>query len=817
MKPRLKKKSSVEQNEPVKINIPKVLSVLPLRDIIIYPYMIFPVLIGRASSLKAVTEALEKDKYLFVATQKNIETEEPNFADIYTYGTTARILQVIKLPNSMVKVLVEGLYLSKIKKKIKNEEFLLAEITSSEINYDLNDPELEALIRANSNLFAQYIKNNLKLPSDLYSAFENITDPIRKLYFAAANIQQNLPQMQKLLEMKTLKDQYFELSKILASEIDVLKIEEEIDTKVQNSIQKSQKKYYIQEQIRALQTELGPDDDTIPEIINLKSLIDNSGMPENIMSKALDELEKLRKTPSMSPEFAVNRSYLEYLCQMPWKNRTEDDFDIAHVKAILDEDHYDLEKPKERILEFIAILNIAGNIKKQILCFIGPPGVGKTSLGKSIARALGRKFVRFSLGGIRDEAEIRGHRRTYIGAMPGKIIQSMKKAGSTNPVILLDEVDKMSMDFRGDPSSALLEVLDPEQNIAFNDHYLEVDYDLSNVLFITTANVRHEIPLPLQDRMEIISLSSYLEPEKLEIAKRHLIPKLMLEFGLENINISFTDGAILKLITQYTRESGVRNLERELSSILRKLTKEIVIEFSLKNKIETANIDRPDDRALKNNPGFMKFIKKKKYVITEKEIEKYLKSPKFKSKPEDLIDKVGVATGLAWTSVGGDILPIEVTIMSGIEKLTLTGKLGEVMKESAKAALSYIRSNYSDLGVDEGFYKKKEIHIHIPEGAIPKDGPSAGITLTTAMVSAASNKAVRGDVAMTGEITLRGNILPVGGLNEKLLSAKRYGYKTVIVPFENISDIEEMNHYIKEGLEIIPVKHYTEAIKHIFK
>lgn len=799
------------------ISIPKTLNILPLRDIIIFPYMIFPVLIGRASSLRAVAEAVDKEKFIFVTAQRNSAIEEPTFDDIYQYGTTARIIQLLRLPNNLVKVLVEGIFQSKIKKAKKSKDYLSAEITQLPIHYVEGDKEFEATMRHTSELFIQYVKENRNLPPDIIGAYENINDPVRKLFFAAANVQQKVEAKQVILEKTNLKEQYFELAKIISAELELLKLEDEIDSKVQDTIHKTQKKFFIQEQIRALQKELGEDEESLPELAAIKEAIEKADMPEMVKNKAYEEFERLKKTPTMSPEFAVNRTYLENLTSLPWKTKTDDNLDIEHVRKILDEDHYDLEKPKERILEFIAVLNLAGTLKRQILCFVGPPGVGKTSLGRSIARALGRKFVRFSLGGVRDEAEIRGHRRTYIGAMPGKIIQAMKKAGTINPVILLDEVDKMSMDFRGDPSAALLEVLDPEQNIAFNDHYIEVDYDLSNVLFITTANVRYEIPLPLQDRMEIIELNSYLEPEKLQIAKKHILPKLLSEFGLDNIKINITDEAINKVIRQYTRESGVRNLERELSSLLRKIAKNIVQDYDKQRKTKSNGEEDSLREILKDNPDFKKSIKKKTFTIDEAKVEELLKAPKFKDKKEDLKDKIGVATGLAWTSVGGDILPIEVTIMPGQEKLTLTGKLGEVMKESARAALSYVRSNTDLLAIPEDFYRKKEIHIHVPEGAIPKDGPSAGITITIALISAASGRKVRGDVAMTGEITLRGNILPIGGLNEKLLAAKRVGIMTVIIPKDNERDIEDINELVKKDMNIIPVTHISEALPYIFK
>jgi ATP-dependent Lon protease len=806
--------SNFDTEKSTSFQMPGIMTVLPLRDIVIYPYMIFPILIGRTSSLKAVAEAVEREKFIFVTAQKNSNVDEPTFNDIYKDGTIAKIIQILRLPNNLLKVLVEGFLQARIKRRLKNDDFLEAHIHPYFPLPTEQDAEFSALIRKTGSLFAQYVKANHNLPPDLITAYENIEDPIRRMFFAAANIEQKVDVKQKILQKKELQDQYFILSSMLQSEIEMLKLENEIDTKVQDSIQRTQKKFYIQEQIRALQKELGDEVELSPELESIKQALEKAKMPDHVKEKANEEFERLKKTPTMSPEFSVNRNYLELLSQMPWVEATNDDLDIEHVKQILDEDHYDLEKPKERILEYIAVLNLVGNLKRQILCFIGPPGVGKTSLARSIARAIGRKFVRFSLGGVRDEAEIRGHRRTYIGAMPGKIIQSMKKAGTINPVILLDEIDKMSMDFRGDPSSALLEVLDPEQNIMFNDHYLEVDYDLSNVLFITTANVQHEIPLPLQDRMEIIQLNSYLDYEKIEIAKRHIIPKIMKEYGLDHYNIEFEDAAIKRLIREYTRESGVRNLEREISSVLRKLTKDIVYDYDKSRKTKRSNGSR---KALMDNPHFKKQMKGKKFVIDTDKVEEYLKAPKFKDKSEALEDKVGGSTGLAWTSVGGTILPIEVTIMPGAEKLTLTGKLGEVMKESATAALSYVRSNYESLGLDEDFYKKKEIHIHVPEGAIPKDGPSAGITMCTALISAASGKAIKGEVAMTGEITLRGRILPIGGLNEKLLAAKRANIKKVIIPKDNERDVEDIDQEVKEGIEIVPVKHIDEALEHVFK
>jgi ATP-dependent Lon protease len=590
-----------------------------------------------------------------------------------------------------------------------------------------------------------------------------------------------------------MREQLHELIRILNSENDVLKIEKEIDTKVHDNIAKSQRKFFIQEQIRILQDELG-EEESSPELIKLKADIVKAKMPKMAQEKAMEEFNKLKKTPSLSPESTVIRSYLDWMINVPWSKRTKDNLDIKHVKEILDNDHFGLEKPKERILEHIAVLNLVREMKGQILCFVGPPGVGKTSLAKSIARALGRKLVRISLGGVRDEAEIRGHRRTYIGSMPGKIIQSMKRAGVTNPVLLLDEVDKMSMDFRGDPSSALLEVLDPEQNNVFNDHYLDVDYDLSRVMFITTANVRYAIPLPLQDRMEIIELPGYLQHDKREIARRHIIPKQLKQHGLADKQITITDAAIDKVIGDYTREAGVRNLEREIASVCRKVAKDLVLG--------------------KRTNGARK--REKKLSVTPQRIERYLGVARFRSRLRRETQSVGSVTGLAWTSVGGDILHVDVSVMTGQERLTLTGQLGDVMKESAAAALSYLRSQARKLGLPVSFTKGKEIHVHVPEGSIPKDGPSAGITMAMAIYSAVSGRPARSDVAMTGEITLRGEVLSIGGLNEKLLAAQRSGIRKVLIPEENDKDLQEIPTRVKAGLTIIPIGKIEDALRHVF-
>ena len=776
-------------------NIPATLPVLPLRDVVVFPYMIFPVLVGRESSLRAANEALQRGKNIFLVAQKNAAVEEPTPDDVYQHGTVAKIIQMLKLPNGLMKILVDGVVQATVKKFIPNALFLEAEIVLNKSESQAGH-EVDALVRHTSALFQEYVKLSRNVPPEILMAFEGIKEPHRKLFYMAANLVHNVDIKQRILQTQHLRQQLYELSKILTTEIDILKIERELDTKVQDNIQKSQRKFFIQEQIRILQDELG-EDEASPELAKLKEQIHKAKMPKEAQEKALEEFNKLKKTPPMSPEFTVTRNYLDWLVAVPWSQRTKDNLDVQHVKQILDEDHFGLEKPKERILEHIAVLNLVKEMKGQILCFVGPPGVGKTSLAKSIARALGRKLVRISLGGVRDEAEIRGHRRTYIGSMPGKIIQSMKRAGVINPVMLMDEVDKMSMDFRGDPSAALLEVLDPEQNNTFNDHYLDVDYDLSKVMFITTANVRYAIPMPLQDRMEIIELPGYLDYDKREIAKRHIIRKQLQAHGLADNELQFEDVAIDRIIHEYTREAGVRNVEREIASICRKAAKEIVL------------------RKQKNGSSG-KRKGKKSLIVTNEKVEHYLGVPKFRRKEAERERRVGSVTGLAWTSVGGDILNVDATVMKGTQKLTLTGQLGEVMKESAQAALSYIRSNAKKFGIDPDFAKGKEIHIHLPEGSIPKDGPSAGITMAMAIISVANNSPARNDVAMTGEITLRGNVLAVGGLNEKLLAAQRSGIKTVIIPKENLKDLTEIPEKVKEGLKILAVETIEEAAKYVF-
>ncbi len=774
--------------------IPTTLPVLPLRDVVIFPHMIFPVLVGRETSLRAANHALENNKFIFLTAQKDPAVEDPGKDDIYPEGTIAKIIQILKLPNNLMKILVDGVVQGTIEKFLPNEKYLLADIN---IAHDTTEysTEMDAIVRHASSLFSEYVRANRNIPPEALAAFENIKDVKRRFYYIAANILQTVDVKQKILKLQNIREQYMEVIRVLTGEINILKIEREIDTKVHDTIQKNQRRYFIQEQIKTLQDELGEDEEANPELAKLKADIKKAKMPKLAHEKAMEEFNKLKKIPSMSPEFTVTRNYIDWLLAIPWYKQTKDNLEIEHVKKILEEDHFGLEKPKERVLEHIAVLNLVKEMKGQILCLVGPPGVGKTSLAKSIARALGRKFVRISLGGVRDEAEIRGHRRTYIGSMPGKIIESMKRAGVVNPVILMDEIDKMSTDFRGDPSSALLEVLDSEQNNTFNDHYLDIDYDLSKVMFITTANVRYQIPLPLLDRMEVIELSSYLDFEKREIAKRHILPKQLREHGLNEKDVEVKDEAIEKIIQEYTRESGVRNLERDIASVCRKAAKDIVLAKQKNGK-----------KAKQHSP----------IVVDAKRAEQYLGVPKHRMKQNELKPRIGSVTGLAWTSVGGEILHVDVTMMRGPERLTLTGQLGDVMKESAQAALSYIRSNAKKLKLNPEFFVKKEIHIHLPEGAIPKDGPSAGITMTMAMISAISGKQARGDVAMTGEITLRGEVLPIGGLNEKLLAAKRHGITTVLIPKENEKDLIEIQSAVKDGLKIIPVEKIDDALPIVF-
>ncbi len=766
------------------IEINNRLPVLPLKEIIIFPYMVYPLLVGRASSLKAIEESMLLDKLVFLVSQKDIAVENPESGDLNRVGVVARILQVLKLPNGLMKVLVEGVVRGRIQRFLSVEDHFQAQIDVL-VENDKSTPEIKAKIRRISNLFKDYVRLHRNLPDEIILTIEKSVSPQRFVDFVAAHLQTDLKVKQKLLEVRSIGRSLLELIEILESEMEILELEKDLEDRVRNRIQRSQKNIYLQEQMRAIQEELDEEGEANGEFAFLSERIKKTKMSQEAEERAFEELDKLRQTPPFSPEATVIRNYLDWLLAVPWHEQTEDNLDVEGASRILDKDHYGLNKPKERILEHLAVLKLSRDLKGPILCFTGPPGVGKTSLGKSVARAMGRNFVRVSLGGVRDEAEIRGHRRTYIGSMPGKIVQSLKKAKSVNPVFLLDEVDKMSMDFRGDPSAALLEVLDPEQNKAFNDHYLEVDYDLSNVLFLTTANLENQIPEPLRDRMEVINLPGYLEHEKIAIAKAFLIPKLLKSHGLKKKNVSFQKTAIVRIIREYTREAGVRNLERELSKICRKVAKKFV-QSGLKDK----------------------------FTISNTTVEEYLGVPAHPEKKVDDGHMVGAALGLAWTQYGGDVLEIEVNLMAGKGELALTGKLGDIMKESARAALSYARTNAKTVGIDSGFWENTDIHIHVPDGATPKDGPSAGITMAVALISALSGKRVRKNLAMTGEITLRGNVLAIGGLNEKLLAAKRYGIKTVLIPGENQRELSEVNDAVKRGLTIIGVEKMNQVLEH---
>jgi ATP-dependent Lon protease len=758
----------------------RTLPMMPIRDVVIFPYMMTPFVVGRESSIRALEEALAGDKRIFLATQHDASVDGPKPNEIYQVGTISNIVQSLKLPDGNIKVLVEGLERGKILKLSSEEGYFRATVKT--VTYrTVTTPSLEQLVQRVTSLFEQYVKLSQSLNYETMIAAVKVDEVGKFTDAVAANLSVSIEEKQELLEIFEPVDRLTRLADILDVEIEKLNVDRTIQGRVKRQMERAQREYYLNEKIRAIQKELGRNEKS--ETDELKKKIETSGMAKDALDKANAELKRLEMMPPMSAESTVSRNYLDWLLAMPWKKKSKEIRDIRRAETILEEDHYGLEKIKERILEFLAVRQLVKNPKGSILCFIGPPGVGKTSLGRSIARATGRKFVRLSLGGVRDEAEIRGHRRTYIGALPGQIIQMMKKAGTVNPVFLLDEVDKMSMDFRGDPSAALLEVLDPEQNHMFMDHYLDVEYDLSKVFFITTANVVHTIPQPLQDRMEILRLSGYTEPEKLEIAKRFLVRKQREATGLKLENLSFTDEAIVGIIRGYTREAGVRNLERELANICRKVARKVVKE----------------GRGLQLTVG-------------PEELREYLGVIKFRDTKSEEKNEVGLATGLAWTEVGGQILSIEATLMPGKGKLLLTGQLGDVMQESGQAALSYVRSRAAHLGLSADFYRRVDIHIHIPEGSIPKDGPSAGITLATAVVSTLTKIAVRRDVAMTGEITLRGKVLPIGGVKEKLLAAHRMGSQTVILPRDNEKDMAEIPANIQQELTIRFVETMDEVL-----
>lgn len=757
------------------------LPLLPLRGMLVFPNMTLPLEVGREKSIAALERAMSEGGTIALVTQKVAKVNDPTSEDVYEIGTVAEIKQMVRLPDGTVRVVVEG------KKRMKILEFF-AETACNMVKVEVHneivvrDTVTMALMRNAFSDFENYVRLSKKVPPEMMVSVSSIEDPGRLADDVAGNVPIKVEDKQEILEAFVPATRLERLSDILNREIEILEIERKIHVRVRKQMEKSQKEYYLREQIKAIQKELGDRDERQAEVDELKDKMSKLDLPQNVVEKADYEIERLEKMPPMAAEAVVVRNYLDWLLALPWNVRTQDSLDIVDAQSILDQDHWGLEKVKERIIEFLAVRQLAGTMKGPILCMAGPPGVGKTSLAKSIARSLDRKFVRFSLGGVRDEAEIRGHRRTYIGAMPGKIIQSLKRAGTKNPVILLDEIDKMSSDFRGDPASALLEVLDPEQNCNFGDHYMEMDFDLSEVLFITTANSLYTIPRPLQDRMEIINVPGYTEYDKHNIAKHFLMPKQIKANGLDDKNISMDDSAYMKVIREYTREAGVRSLERQLGAICRKVACEVV-------------------RGEKTS-----------FVIDEDQVKKYLGAERFRYGVAEGENKVGVVNGLAWMETGGDILSIEVLAVKGSGKLTLTGQMGDVMRESAQAGYSYIRSRADVLKIPSSFYEKTDVHIHIPEGAIPKDGPSAGISMATALASALTGRPVRKDVAMTGEITLRGRVLPIGGLKEKSLAAHRAGIKTIIIPEENHKDLEEIPETVRNEMKFVEVSHMDEVL-----
>jgi ATP-dependent Lon protease len=759
-----------------------VLPVLPLRDIVVFPHMIVPLFVGREKSIKALEEVMREDKRILLVAQKNPADDDPAEDAIFSAGTVAQVLQLLKLPDGTVKVLVEGAERAKIAGFTGRTDFHEAEVEIVP-HTDGEGSETEALARAAVSQFESYVKLNKKVPQEVMATLSQITDYGKLADTIAAHLAIKIPEKQELLEMNSVAKRLEKVYALMEGEISVLQVEKRIRSRVKRQMEKTQREYYLNEQMKAIQKELG-DGEERDEIGEIENKIKTLKLSKEAKERAEAEVKKLRQMSAMSAEATVVRNYLDWLLSIPWGQKSKVKRDLNFAQDVLDHDHYGLEKVKERIVEYLAVQSRTNKLRGPILCLVGPPGVGKTSLGKSIARATGREFIRMSLGGVRDEAEIRGHRRTYIGSMPGKVIQSMRKAKKSNPLFLLDEIDKMGMDFRGDPSSALLEVLDPEQNHSFMDHYLEVEYDLSNVMFVTTANTLN-IPPALMDRMEIIRIAGYTEDEKLEIAKRHLLPKALEHHGLQKKEFELTDAGLLEMIRRYTREAGVRNLEREINSLARKAVKDIMMS------------------------------KKKKVKATPEQVQEYLGVPKYRYGEAEHEDQVGVVTGLAWTEVGGELLTIEALMMGGKGRMTVTGNLRDVMKESISAASSFVRSRAVDFGIKPTLFDKKDIHVHVPEGATPKDGPSAGIAMVTAIVSVMTGIPVKRDVAMTGEITLRGRVLPIGGLKEKLLAALRGGIKKVMIPEENAKDLADIPDNVKSGMEIIPVSRMDEVLKHV--
>ncbi len=767
--------------------------VLPLRDIVVYPKMIVPLFVGRSKSIRALQKVVDSDSAVVLLTQKDAAVEDPDFDDIYHVGTLGSVLQMLKLPDGTMKVLIEGIRRVKVEKFLPNEDFIEADVSDLKES-EHKSMEQEALARAVVSQFEEYVKLSKKTPPEVLASVNQIEDYSKLADTIASHLSLKVAEKQELLEASTLKTRFEKILNFMNAEMTLLEVENKIKTRVKKQMEKSQKEYYLNEQMKAIQKELG--DDEQEEFSQYMKKIEKTKLSPEAKEKATAELKKLKTMGPMSSEATVVRNYLDWLLDIPWQNPSKVNKDLERAKEILDRDHYGLDKVKERILEYLAVQARADKVKGPILCLVGPPGVGKTSLGRSIAEATGRKFVRTSLGGMRDEAEIRGHRRTYIGSMPGKIIKGMKKAGTSNPLFLLDEIDKLGNDWRGDPSSALLEVLDPEQNSAFNDHYLEVDYDLSDVMFITTANSL-DMPRPLLDRMEIIRLSGYTEEEKIQIAKQHLVPKILAENTLKPKELEISDDAIRDIIRYYTREAGVRNLERELAKIARKAVKEIIMAEEAKRSSKS-----------KSKKTAVKTIK-----VMAKNLKDYLGVIRYRYGEAEESDHIGVTTGLAWTEVGGDILFIEAVDMPGKGKVIQTGKLGDVMKESIETAFSVVRAHSKSLGIDPEVFEKTDVHVHVPEGATPKDGPSAGIAMYTTLVSVFTKTPVRKDVAMTGEITLQGRVLPIGGLKEKLLSALRAGIKTVIIPKDNEKDLAEIPEIVTKEMKIIPVEEVSEVLK----
>lgn len=766
----------IEENQDV------IYPVLPLRDVVVYPHMVIPLFVGREKSVKALDQAMEGNKQILLVAQKSAVEDDPKIGEIHSVGTLSNILQLLKLPDGTIKVLVEGAQRARITEFKESENMFTAEAEMLEPS-SVDDKEVDILSRSALHQFEQYVKLNKKVPPEILSSLASIDDASRLADTIAAHMSVKIEEKQNVLAFVDIYERLEYLIQLMESEIDLLHVEKRIRGRVKSQMEKSQREYYLNEQMKAIQKELGEMDDVSNEIEDLAEKIEKSGMHKEAKEKASSELNKLKMMSPMSAEATVVRNYVDWLVSVPWKKRSKICRDLVKAESVLEEDHYGLDKVKERILEYLAVQQRVKKLKGPILCLVGPPGVGKTSLGRSIARATNRKFVRMSLGGVRDEAEIRGHRRTYIGSMPGKIVQSMSKIGTKNPLVLLDEVDKMAMDFRGDPASALLEVLDPEQNHTFNDHYLEVDYDLSEVMFVTTANSLN-IPAPLLDRMEVIRLSGYTEDEKVNIAKRYLIPKQIKGNGLKENEISISESTVREIIRYYTREAGVRNLEREIANICRKVVKKLLLQDNLE-----------------------------RLTVTPKQLEKLLGVKRFRYGRAEQEDRIGQVTGLAWTEVGGDLLTIEAAIMPGKGKATRTGQLGDVMQESIEAAMTVVRSRSEVLGIDLDFFKERDFHIHVPEGATPKDGPSAGVAMCTALVSALTSIPVKASVAMTGEITLRGEVLPIGGLKEKLLAALRGGIETVLIPWENERELAEIPKNIRQNLEIKPVRWIDEVLE----